>query len=223
MRGFKFMLNSWKRMPKALIFFAALLVAAIEIFPFVFHEPIGKDDYFFPKVFLSFGAVFVMCFFGIAVSGELTANKLVRSMPIAKELYTRSVPMVIVLCEAAQTVVMLGYFVFLGAKGAELTQFSDTLIIGAIVSGSALLVMPAAYTVPMGTLLGLYLNIAPVGVFIMLLKKETKLNGLNAPLPLAIGVYAAALVIGSVWAFWISGVRFKRSNVKVYSNVVTTE
>lgn len=223
MRGLKFMLNSWKRMSKALIIIAVLFIAAVEILPFVFHEPLGTDDYFFPKVFLFSGAVFVMCFFGVAVSGELTANKLVRSMPIAKELYTRSVPMFIVLCEAAQAVVMLGYFVFLGAKGAELTQFSDTLIIGAIVSGSALLVMPAAYTVPMGALLGLYLNIAPIAVFIMLLKKETKLNGLNAPLPLAVGAYAAALVLGSVWAFWISGVRFRRNNVKVYSNVVTTE
>ncbi len=220
MRGFKFMMNSRKRMPKALIIFVALLAAAVEILPFVFHEPLGKDDYMLPKVFLFFGAVFVMCLFGIAVSGELTMSKLVRSMPIAKELYTRYVPVFIVLCEAAQTVVMLVYLIFLGAKGAELTQFSDTLIIGSIVSGSALLFMPVAYTVPMGTLLGLYVNIAPIGVFIMLLKKETKLNGLNLPLPLAIGAYAAALVFGSVWAFWISGVRFKRSNVKVYNTIV---
>lgn len=223
MRGLKFMMNSfmmnsWRRVPKFLFVITILLTLGSIILPFVFHEPLGENDYMFPKVFIFFGVVTFICLFSIATSGDFTMNKFVRSMPIAKEMYTRSVPMFLLICMGAQVVIMLAYFLFLGIIGAETTQYSDTLVLGAIVCGSALVFMPFAFSVQMGGLLGMYAVFAPIVITMFMLKKEVKLYGFNAPLSLAIGIFAAALILGALWAFWISRVRFKRSKVRVYSD-----
>lgn len=217
MRGLKFMMNSWRRVPKFLLVITVLLTLASIILPFVFHERLGENDYMFPKVCIFFGSVIFMCLFSIVTSGDLTMNKLVRSMPIAKEMYTRSVPLFIVICMGAQVVIMLAYFLFLGIIGAEPTQYSDTLILGAIVCGSAFVFMPLAFSVHLGGLYAMYAEFAPIAITLFMLKKEVKLYGFNAPLPLAIGIFAAALILGAIWAFWISKVRFKRSKVRVYN------
>lgn len=217
MRGFKFMMNSWRRIPKFLFVITVLLMLASIILPFVFHEPLGDNDYMFPKVFIFFGVVIFLCLFSIATSGDFTMNKFVRSMPIAKEMYTRSVPLFILICMGAQVLIMLAYFVFLGIIGAEMTQYTDTLILGAIVCGSVLVFMPFAFSVSMGGLLGMYAEFAPIVITLFMLKKDVKLYGFNAPLPLAIGIFAAVLIIGTIWTFWISKVRFKRSKVRVYN------
>lgn len=218
MRGLKFMMTSWRRIPKLLFVFIILLTLGSVILPFAFHEPLGENDYMFPKVFLFFGVVVFVCLFSITSSGDFTMNKFVRSMPIAKEMYTRSVPMFILICMGAQVVIMLAYFLFLGIIGAEMTQYTDTLILGAIVCGSVLVFMPFAFTVSLGGLLAMYAIFALITITLFMLKKDVKLYGFNAPLPLAIGIFAAVLILGSIWAFWISKVRFKRSKVKVYSN-----
>lgn len=211
------MMTSWRRIPKLLFVFIILLTLGSVILPFAFHEPLGENDYMFPKVFLFFGVVVFVCLFSITSSGDFTMNKFVRSMPIAKEMYTRSVPMFLLICMGAQVVIMLAYFLFLGIIGAEVTQYSDTLILGAIVCGSTLAFMPFAFSVSMGGLLGMYAVFAPIVITLVMLKKDVKLYGFNAPLPLAIGIFAAALILGTIWAFWISKVRFKRSKVRVYN------
>lgn len=217
MRGLRFMLNSWKRMPKGLTIFVGVLTLAAEVLPFVFHEPLGEEDYMFPKIFLFFGMVIFVCMFAIASGGEMSMNKFVRSMPMAKELYTRSAPMFIVMSVGVQTIIMGAYFVFLGIKGAEATQFSDTLILGAVVCGSMMLFMPVTFPVPMGGLLGMYAVFAPIGITLFMLKKDVKLYGFNAPLPLAIGIFAAALILGTVWAFKISEARFRKRKAVTYN------
>lgn len=211
------MLNSWKRMPKSLTIFVGVLTLAAEVLPFVFHEPLGEEDYMFPKIFLFFGMVIFVCMFAIASGGEMSMNKFVRSMPMAKELYTRSAPMFIVMSVGVQTIIMGAYFVFLGIKGAEATQFSDTLILGAVVCGSMMLFMPVTFPVPMGGLLGMYAVFAPIGITLFMLKKDVKLYGFNAPLPLAIGIFAAALILGAVWAFKISEARFRKRKAVTYN------
>lgn len=211
------MLNSWKRMPKGLTIFVGVLTLAAEVLPFVFHEPLGEEDYMFPKIFLFFGMVIFVCMFAIASGGEMSMNKFVRSMPMAKELYTRSAPMFIVMSVGVQTIIMGAYFVFLGIKGAEATQFSDTLILGAVVCGSMMLFMPVTFPVPMGGLLGMYAVFAPIGITLFMLKKDVKLYGFNAPLPLAIGIFAAALILGTVWAFKISEARFRKRKAVTYN------
>lgn len=218
MRGLKFMMTSWRRIPKLLIVTIILITLGSFVLPFVFHERLGNNDYMFPKVFLFFGCMIFLCLFSIASSGDFTMNKLVRSMPIAKEMYTRSMPMLILICMGVQIVIMLVYFVFLAIICAEPTQYTDTLILGAIVCGSVLAFMPFAFSVYMGGLLGMYAVFAPIVITLLLLKKDVKLYGFNAPLPLAVGIFAATLILGSIWAFWIGKVRYMRSKVKVYSN-----
>ena len=125
--------------------------------------------------------------------------------------------MFIVMSVGVQTIIMGAYFVFLGIKGAEATQFSDTLILGAVVCGSMMLFMPVTFPVPMGGLLGMYAVFAPIGITLFMLKKDVKLYGFNAPLPLAIGIFAAALILGTVWAFKISEARFRKRKAVTYN------
>lgn len=219
MRGLRFMLNSWKRMPKGLTIFVGVLTLAAEVLPFVFHEPLGEEDYMFPKIFLFFGMVIFVCMFAIASGGEMSMNKFVRSMPMAKELYTRSAPMFIVMSVGVQTVIMGAYFVFLGIKGAEATQFSDTLILGAVVCGSMMLFMPVIFPVPMGGLIGLYATLVPIIMLALFADKSVKLNGFGAPLPLAVGIFVGVLILGTVWAFKISEAGFRKRRAVVYNSL----
>ncbi len=217
MREMRFLWNSWARLPKGLTIFIIISTLAAQVSPFVFHEQLGDEDYMFPKCFLFFGMMIFVCVFAIAVSGDLS-SRFARSLPTARALYTRCVPLVIVMSAGVQTLIMCVYFVFLGAKGAEITQYSDTLIIGAIVCFSLMVFMPVFFLIPMGGLLGLYVTDAPIILVMQLLDKNVKMNGFNVPLPLAVGIYVGAFAVGTAWAFFISKARFGKT--KLAANTV---
>lgn len=222
MRGLKYCFSSWARLPKLLIVITYVLSLGAEVLPFAVHEPLGDNEYLAPKIFVFFGAVFFACMFAIGGCRDLSMNKLVRSMPIAKELYTRSVPIFMVFDVVIQTVIMLGYFLFLYLKGAEATQYSDTLIMGAIVLGSMMIFLPLFAAKPAGGLVALYPTMIPILLVMLFCGKERKLWGFGVPLTIAAAVYAGVLVIGIVWAFWISAVLFKKRNVTVYNALAET-
>lgn len=216
MRGLKYIFNSWKRMSVFLTVFTAVLGAAFAVLPFVMHQPPGDEDYIFPKTFMFFASVFMTTMGMICGCRDLAMNKLVRSLPIAKELYTRAVPTFIVILSAGLTVVLTGaYFVFLSIIGAEAGQFSDTLIIGAVLCGSVLIFMPLFVHFAGGGLLGIYPPIMAVTGVMLFCGKEVQQNGFGIPLPVSAAVFAAVMILGSEWAFWISAVKFRRTDVKI--------
>lgn len=198
-----------------------VIAVVIAVLPFVMHEPLGEDDYMFPKIFISVDGVFVTSMGILCGCRDFGANKLAPSMPIAKAMYTRSAPMFIVILGAGTSLVLLcAYFIFLGVIGAETVQFSDTLLMGAAVCGPLLIFMPLLARVPGGGLIGMYPSVLFVIVLMFVCGKEKKLYGFDVPLPISAGIFAAVLILGTVWAFWISAVNYRKCDAKVYNTEI---
>lgn len=180
---------------------------AISVPSFVFHEELGSEDYIYPKAFL----VFVAVFFMILTIGngccDLSQNKLAPSYPIARELYTKSMPAFISAVTIGITAVLIGaYFLFLGSIGAEKVQFADTLTIAGIVCGTFLLGSPIIMRFPLNGITLLYIPMVPLGIAVIL--AGAKSNGFGLPIWVGASVLLGAFAIGSVWCFVISKIMY---------------
>lgn len=219
-RGLTYIFKSWGRFSAWALVLTVVIAAAFAVLPFVMHVPILDSEYLFPKIFLFFGSVFVTSLGVICGCRDLAGNKLLPSMPIAKALYTRAAPMFVVILSAGTSLVLLcAYFIFLGVKCAGIEQYSDTLLMGALVCGPLLFLMPLWVRVPAGGLLGMYPSVLPVVVLMLVCGSEKRRCGFDVPLPISAGIFAAVLVLGTVWAFWISAVKYKKDDVKVIAEV----
>ena len=147
---------------------------------------------------------------------DIGSNRLMRSLPIAKELYSRSVPLFItVMVVGVSAVLMTAYFIFLGVIGAERAQFSDTLICGALFCLPMLILSPLAARVSAGGVIIVYLLFIPVIIILTVGGDTLQANGFGLPLWAAAAIFAGSLAVGIILAFWISSARYKKSNVRI--------
>ena len=215
MRGFKLLFNSWYK-NKLFFWGMTFLTAAVSLFPFFFHEALGSREYLFPKMYLFFPMILFSEIGIVYGCRDISSNKLMRSLPIAKELYTRAVPLFITVMVVGITAVMLtAYFIFLGAIGAELTQFSDTLICGAIFCLPMLVLSPLAARVQAGGTIIVFFLFVPAELVLLFGGEKIKTGGFGTSIWAAISIFAAALAVGIWFAFFISTVRYKKSNVRI--------
>ncbi len=219
--GAQFIINGLLRVPKAALIIVIVMVLIFGILPFICHVEIGDEEYLLPKAFIFFPSALFIEFCAIFTSRDIGGNKLIRSSPIAKRLYTRSLPAAISIFTVGFSTLMIGiYFVFLAAIGAEISQFSDTLIIGAIVVGSLLFFAPTLMETPAGGVFMVYVATLPLVAVILLVGKERKLNGFGVPLYLSALLYLFAAVLGTVWGFYICKRNFRKNDVKIAAQVV---
>lgn len=222
MREMKFLINTLKRTPKLLLAFVIVFAVALAAAPFIFNSEIGSEDYLMAKLFIFFPPVLLTVVSTVIMSGVLNGNKLVPSMPNAKRLYTRAVPlMLIILGVGLSCVMILLYFVFLAVIGADSRQFADTLICGTVVCGCIMLYTPVAARNP-SLAIGSYLTLAPVALLVFLIGDAGQKNGFELPLPAAAAMFVGVMAVCAVWCFRISSVLFRRINVKTY-NMIQTE
>ncbi len=220
MKGLKFLFKSWIKMP-FFFWFSIIFSAAFLVLPFVLHEEVGSEDYLAPKMFLFFPSMFMSELGLICGCRDIAANKLVRSFPIAKELYTRSVPAFVMLITLGISAVSVGaYFIFLGIIGAEAVQFSDVLIIGAIICFSQLLVSSFLTTMLGGGVLAVYFVAAPMVAITVMDSKNLTHSGFGVPVWAAVLIFVAAAAAGTVLLFAISARRYKTLNVKINNNAI---
>lgn len=214
MTGLKYLLNSLKMQKLAWISAAAF--AAFSALPYVLSEPFGSDEYLYPKMALFFVPASLECIVMVLLSLELNGNKAVRALPISRELFTRSLPILqIIMCYGLPLVLMGGYMLFLGAHGCGVREFSDTLIIGAVICFLTLLVSTLFENVQLGGLSVVYLVVLPVIGASELLPQKLKSEGFNIPLGAAISAFALSAVLSSAFCFWQSKVKFTKSNVRI--------
>lgn len=209
MRGVKFLFEGWR---KASIFkhiFSLLFTVGTALMPFLNHEKLGSDDYLFPKLFIFVPAIYLMTI-TIAFGFRDLSAKLVRSFPFAKQLYTKSVPLfTIILTLGTVLPIVTAYFIFLKTIGAETVQFSDTLIIGAVICFLLLLTTPIFATAKAGVIFSYCSVFIPIVILVELFGTKFK-NGFGVPLTTAVLIFAATIVFGIVWAFIISSVKYKK-------------
>lgn len=215
MREIKFLFSCMKNTPVLLRVFIITLAAVIGVMPFIMNEQLGSEDYIFSKLFIFFPAYLLAVVGIINVCGTVGGNKLARSMPIAKALYTRGVPVFCIIMSAGiSCVTMSAYFVFLGVKGAEAAHFSDTLICGAVMCGCLLIYTPLVAD-HIGGAVTSYMVLFPVAGFVFIIGDKGKAYGLGVPVLAAAAIFVGTVAVCAAWAFFISAVKFKRTNVKI--------
>lgn len=222
MKGLKFLFDSWKKMPLC-FWFGIALSLVFAVLPFIFHNETTAEEYMFPKMFIFFPAFFMTEMGLICGCRDIAANKLVRSFPIAKELYTKSVPMfVMILTLGISAVVVTAYFIFLGIIGAGAEQFADTLIVGAFIIAPELIASVLFAHIPGGGVLCVYVAALPI-VLISTIGGDTVMRtGFGVPPPAAVLISAAAIAASAVLMFVIARWRYMTSTVKI-NNMVNYE
>ena len=207
MGGVKFLFEGWR---KASIFqriFSLLFAVGTALMPFLNHEKLGSDDYLFPKFFIFVPAIFLMTI-TIAFGFRDLSAKLVRSFPFAKQLYTKSVPLfTIILTLGTVLPIVTAYFIFLKTIGAETVQFSDTLIIGSVICFLLLLTTPIFATAKAGVIFSYCSVFIPIVILVELFGTKYK-NGFGVPITVALLIFVGVLIFGTLWAFFISSVKF---------------
>lgn len=218
--GGQFIINSIFRTPTAALIIVTAIVLIFGILPFICHEEIGNEEYMLPKAFLFTPSVILIELCTLCISRDIGGNKLIRSSPIAKKLYTKSLPAALSIFTVGFSTIIIGiYFVYLAAIGAEISHFSDTLIIGAIVVGSLLFFAPTLMETPAGGVFMVYVAVLPLIAVFLLVGKETKLNGFGIPLYLSAIIYLLAAILGTIWGFSICTSIFKKNDVKLAAQV----
>lgn len=216
--GLGFIMAIILRVPKLVLIFLILLSMAIEVLPFVFHEDLGNDDYLFPKAALFFASMILTEITAIIIMRDLLGNKLVRSLPISKKLCTRSLPAFTTFLILGISIIYIGiYFVFLGSINAETAQYSDTLIMGAAICGSLLFFSPVLMQNIAGIIILGYVASLPTIALILLSDDIVKQVGFGIPLYLSVIIFILTAVLGTLWTFYYFSYRYKKTDVKIYS------
>lgn len=223
MKGLKFLFASWKKMP--VFFWLGLGMSAVFlVLPFVMHETLGSEDYLYPKIFLFFPSFFMAEIGLICGCRDIAANKLVRSFPIARELYTKAVPtFILILTLGISIVVMLAYFVFLGIIGAEERQFADTLIIATLIIVPELIAPPFFTTTPGGGAIMIYFVMAPIVVVSMIGAHTTMHMGFDLPLWAAALIFTVSAAVSVMLLYRIAAWRYIKSNIKINNPIINYE
>lgn len=221
-RGLKILFKSWLGM-RFFFWFSIVLTAGSMVLVFFFNEAPGAEDYLFQKLFVGFPPLLCTELGLICGCRNLPANKLVRSMPIAKELYSISVPTFIVILTLGVSAVMITpYFIFLGIIGAEESQFADTLICMLFFVIPMLIVSPFVARIAGGGMLVVYAAIIPIVALVLIGGDQVQQNGFGLPIGSAAAILIGTVAVGTAFAYWISLVLFKKSNVKI-NNAVYVE
>lgn len=208
MRSIRYIFNNIKR-THVMILIAFAIGIVVTTLPFVFHEELGNEDYIYPKSFLAFTAIFFTILTVTNGLRGIAQNKLVPSMPIARELYTKAVPAFISVTTAGIMAVLVGaYSLFLGIIGAETVQFADTLTIAGIALGAFLLGSPIIIYSKMYGIILLYVSMIPLAITIVLTKARS--IGFGIPIWAGAAIFLGAIIIGTVWMFAVSRVQYRR-------------
>lgn len=209
-RGIKYIFKRLISFPAPVLILEAVAAVWVATLPFSMHVEYGNEEYMMPKLFLFISCSFITSLGVTCGCRDLVMNKLVRSMPIAKKLYTRSVPAFILILSIGSAAVLVStYFGFLEFKGAQQAEFSDTLIAGAAVFFPMLLLTPLGTNVAGGGLIGLFSCFVPIMTVMVLCGRETRMFGFELPIRIAACIFGGVIVIGAVWVFAVSRVMYR--------------
>ncbi|MDE7192691.1 MAG: hypothetical protein K2O14_01865 [Oscillospiraceae bacterium] len=223
MKGLEYLFKSWFRRKWSVIITAALFVGLLVICCVGTNE-LSSEDYLMPMAFLP---LVPYCVLVIAMSVafiSINGCRLIRSSPIAKELYTRSVPMFIIGLTLGSMAVAVGvFFTFITIWGASAAFFSDALIFMAIGCGVNIIGYSLLSRVMFGGIFGVYLTMFPYIGFILALSSDIKHNGFGLPVWASALIFAGAVIVSSAVSFIVCGVLFRKLNFKTPATAYTTK
>lgn len=214
MRGLKFLFTRWASY-KWSIALTAVLFAGVVIISCCAGEKLGSEDYLMSAAFLPVAYCTVPMMGTIICFANITGNKLMLSSPIARELYTVSVPLFIIVLTLGSMIVANGaYFIVLTSQGAAAEYYSDAFVFTAIGGGLDILTFSLFSRVMLGGMATLYVNMLPYIGFILVLSEDTKRRGFGLSLPASILIFFGVIAVVSAASFAINWAYFKRLNFK---------
>ena len=214
MSGLKFLFTRWARYKWIIALTAALFAGTVFLCCCAVEMP-GNEEYLLSVAFLPV-AYYIVPMMGATICfANIIGNKLMLSSPIAKELYTVSVPMFIMILTLGSMAVADGaYFIVLAAKGAAAEYYSDTFIFMAICGGLDILALSLLSRVMLGGVIMLYVNLLPYIGFILILDEDIKRNGFGLPLQVSVLIFAGVISAVSIASFMINKAYFRKLNFK---------
>ena len=100
---------------------------------FLWHEPLGAEDYLDCKLVYLMSAALATIMTMLFIWAELTGSKLLRSMPISPKLFTRGLPLFsVMICTSALLIINIPYIIFCIVSGCDSQNISDLLILSAV-------------------------------------------------------------------------------------------
>ena len=214
MTGLKFLFKSWFKYIWTVLFGAAIFIG-VTVLGCVAKEDMGSEDYLTSRAFLQLSVYGILTMASILGFVNLNGNKLIRSAPVAKELYTKSVPMFVIILTLIPTVISNGaYFISLAADGAPAAYYSDTLLCMAVQSALNIISFSLLSRVTLGGLLSIYVNMMPYIALLLFIGEDKKCSGFGLPVGTSLLIFAGAVVIASAIAFIVNGIFFKKLNFK---------
>lgn len=221
MRGLKFLFTRWARYKWSIALTAALFAGTVVLCCCAAEMP-GSEEYIMSGAFLPVAYCVAPMMGAIICFANITGNKLMLSSPIAKELYTVSVPLFIIIMTLGSMAVADGaYFIALAARGAGTECYSDALVFMAVGGGLDILTLSLFSRVQLGGMITLYVNMLPYIGFIMTLSGHVKRYGFGLPLWASALIFAGAVASASVLSFIINGAYYRRLNFKMPANACT--
>lgn len=203
--------SHWLILLVSALFFAGMMAAV-----FVFHSDPGDPDvdYIMCKVCAQIPVVFGLLLPGIFMVQDTTGNRFMRSVPCARSLYTRGIPLFAMLTAAGWSAALnVIYAAFILLTGRDICNISDMLIITSIMAGLMAFVLCVAMCMRFGSLLVVFY--APL-MFVSLafIGGDTAENGFGLPLwaglLICCGTFLADLVLGAL----VAGIAYAKGNFR---------
>lgn len=223
MKGLEYLFKSWFRWKWCVIITAALFVGLL-VTCCVGANELGSEDYLMSMAFLPLVPFCVLVMATTVAFVSINGCRLIRSSPIAKELYTRSVPMFIVGLTLGSMAVAVGvFFTFITVRGASAAYFSDAFIFMAIGCGVNIIGYSLLSRTMFGGIFGMYLTMFPYIGFILVLSNDIKHNGFGLPVWVSALIFAGTVIVSSVVSFVVCGIYFRKLNFKVPATAYTAK
>ncbi len=219
MKGFKYLLKRGIT-PKRLIWMIVSVVAML-VPVIVFHEPIGSEDYISCKLMMSFVSFLAFYIPMTYLGNELVGNRLVRSMPISKEIRTVGIPLYCtIVFTAIEMLYILPYSVFIFVTGQEMYHIADMLILSAIMLAVTVLCGTVGLNVRFG-FLSVYIFMVLCFSVGLLPDKSFSENGFGLPLWEAALIYVGAIAVSLIMSRIICQIYYKKSDFKPIQQYTT--
>lgn len=196
---------------------SALFFAAMTAAVFVFHSDPGDPDvdYIMCKVCAQIPVVFGLLLPGIFMVQDTMGNRFMRSVPCARGLYMRGIPLfstITAACWSAALNVIYAAFILL--TGRDICNISDMLIITSIMAGLMAFVICAAMCLRLGSLLLVEFYAPLMFLSLAFIGSDTAENGFGLPLwaglLICCGTFLAVLALGALTA----GIAYAKGNFR---------
>lgn len=198
-----------------------LYVAMIVLLMFL-NEPCGSEDYLMCKMVLCIGVDILPMVIAIFLCSDITGNRLLRSSPIAKTLFTGAVPIFFTLLIGVMMVVANLSLNIAWKVLGTLTpgQTADTLIITGAFAAFYIICLSLFSVLRYGMVLCTYSLIIPSFSGMIFATNDALAFGFGLTVPAAAAIFCGAILLAMAVSMLICNLAYRKFNFKPYSQTM---